>query len=104
MPTDPSHPTICRENALNALIEIRSCYSDLRTFVAGAFDRLDTLAKELGTLETGSGQRRRKTEQEMMQEQIDQLTRLASELALSVAEQKRLTFKQNHAQSEEVKS
>lgn len=89
---------------MNALIEIRSCYSDLRNFVAAAFDRLDALAAELGTQKTGSDQRRRKTEQEMMQEQIDQLTRLASELALSVAEQKQLTFKHNHALPEEVKT
>jgi hypothetical protein len=97
MSTDSPHPSVCRENALNALIEIRECYSDLRAFLAAAFDRLDELADELGARSAMHEHGRPKTDQEIMQEQIDQLTRLTSELALSVAEHKQLTFRRDHA-------
>ena len=97
MPTDLSHPSTCRNNALNALVEIRACHDDLRTFVAGAFDRLDKLVDELRALETVQEQTQRQAERETMQEQIDQLTRLATELAQSVAEQKRLTSERERA-------
>jgi ribosome assembly protein YihI (activator of Der GTPase) len=93
MPSDLLNPSVCRENALNALAEIRACHGDLRTYVAGAFDRLDGLVEELGTQKTDEEQTQRQVDQASMQEQIDRLARLATELAQSVAEQKRLTTK-----------
>jgi hypothetical protein len=86
MPTELSHPSIYRENALNALIEIRACYGEVRTFVAGAFDRLNDLIEELGTPRATRGQAGGRAECEAMQDQIDRLVQLAHELASSVAD------------------
>ena len=43
------NPSVYRENALNALIEIRACHDELRTFLAGTFDRLDEVVDKLRT-------------------------------------------------------
>jgi len=104
MPTDLLHPSNCRENALLALIEIRACYGDLRTFVAGAFDRLDALVEELRTQQTVHERTQRQAEQETLQEQIDQLARLASDLAQSIAENKQLASKREPAQPKEAET
>jgi hypothetical protein len=103
MPTDLLHPSNCREDALNALAEIRACHGDLRTFVARAFDRLDAVVEELRTQRTVHDRTNRQAEQEDLQEQIDQLSRLASDLAHSVAEHKQLTAR-DHAQPEEAET
>ena len=104
MSTDLLHPSNCRENALLALIDIRACYGDLRTFVAGAFDRLDTLVEELRTQTTVHERTQRQVEHETLQDQIDQLARLASDLAQSVAEHKGLASKQDRAQPKEAET
>lgn len=91
------HPPVCRENALNALTEIRACHEDIQAFVTGAFDRLDNLVDELRGHTTTPLNIARQAERETMQEQIDQLAKLATELAHSVAEHKQLTAKQEQA-------
>jgi hypothetical protein len=102
MPTELSHPSIYRENALNALIEIRACYGEVRTFVAGAFDRLDELIEELGTPQAVRGQLGGRAEREAMQGQIDRLVQMAHELAASVAEHIQLPVDHDHAQPKEA--
>jgi hypothetical protein len=104
MPTELSHPFMYREKALNALVEIRACYSDMQAFVAAAFDRLDKLVDELGTPNLAAKVTKWSAEQDSMQEQIDRLARLANDLAESVAEQKRVSVKPNHAQPEELET
>lgn len=91
MSSQLSDPIVHRENALNALIEIRACYDDLQSFLAGTFARLDGLADDVRILQTAVDRTKRHAEQDVMQQQIDQLARLANELAQSVAEQKQLT-------------
>ena len=71
MPTELSHPSTCRDDALNALVEIRACHVDLRTYVAGAFERLDRLVEQLRAQKSTSSQGISHTEQEAMQAQID---------------------------------
>ena len=41
------NPSAYREDALNALIEIRACHDELRTFLAETFDRLDEVLDRL---------------------------------------------------------
>lgn len=91
MPIDLSHPSICRENVLNALGEVRACRGDLWTYVAGAFDRLDKLVEDIGAQKGTQEPTQRRAEQDSMQVQIDQLAQLATELARSVAEHRQLT-------------
>jgi hypothetical protein len=97
MPSELLQPSVYRENALNALVEIRACYGDMQKFVAGAFDRLNGLVAELGLSELPKGQTRLRVEREAMQDQIDQLAQLANELAQSVAEHRRLSATQEPA-------
>jgi hypothetical protein len=102
MGTDSLHPSVCRENALNALTEIRAYHSDFRTLVVGAFDRLDKLVDEFRSQKIEQEQAQPGPEREMMQDQIDQLARLAHDLAQSVAEHKQLTANRLHAQPKEA--
>jgi hypothetical protein len=104
MPTELSHASIYRENALNALIEIRACYGEVRTFVAGAFDRLDELIEELGTPPVTRGQTGGRAEHEAMRGQIDRLVQLAHELAASVADHMQRPVDHNHARPEEAET
>jgi hypothetical protein len=99
MPTDLLHASNCRENALNALGEIRACYSDLHTFVAGVFDRLDTVVEELRSEISAHESTKWQQEQSTLQIQIDRLSLLTADLAQSVAEQKHLTAEREHVQA-----
>jgi hypothetical protein len=104
MPTELSHPSIYRENALNALIEIRACYGEVRTFVGSAFDRLDEMIEELGTPPTTRGQTGGRAEREAMQDQIDRLVQLAHELAASVADHVQRPVDHDHARPQEAEA
>jgi hypothetical protein len=104
MPTDLLQPSNCRENAMNALAEMRACYSDLRTFATGMFDRLDAVVEELRSEIAGQEWTKWQAEQDTLQEQIDRLAQLAADLAQSVAEQKQLTTKREHAPPERTET
>jgi len=84
------NPSVCREDALNALIEIRACHDELQAFLAATFDRLNGLVDKLRTERAGQGQAKQQTEGGTLQGRIDQLAHLAAELAQSVAERERL--------------
>jgi hypothetical protein len=101
MPTEPLRPSVCRENVAHALAEIRACYGDVRTYVAGAFERLDKLVEEAGA-QTAREPTARQPEQAAIQEQIDQLARLAAQLTQSAVEHKRMTFNRSEAEREEA--
>jgi hypothetical protein len=79
--------SVCREDALNALVEIRACHDELRTFLADTFDRLDEVVGRLRRQEPASARVARHADPDVMQGQIDHLTRLVSELAHTVKKQ-----------------
>jgi hypothetical protein len=79
-----SNPSVCRENALNALLEIRACHDELRTFLADTFDRLDEVVGKLRNLEPAPAHVERHADADAMQDQIDHLTRLVTDLARTV--------------------
>jgi hypothetical protein len=79
-----SNPSACREEALNALTEIRACHDELRTFLAETFDRLDEVVGKLRQQEPAAAQVERRADPDVMQDQIDHLTRLVSDLAQTV--------------------
>jgi hypothetical protein len=85
MSVELQHPSVYREEALNALIEIRACHDELKAFLAGVFDRLDDLllTKSLAA-EAAPAPAESPGERDAMQMQIDQLTRLVSDLARTV--------------------
>jgi hypothetical protein len=89
------NPTAYREDALNALIEIRACHDELQEFLAAAFDRLDALVGKLRTERGEQGEVQRQPEGGTLQNQIDLLARMAAELAQSVAERERETAPQS---------
>jgi hypothetical protein len=93
MRTESLHPSIYRENALNALIEIRACYAESQAFVDGAFDRIERLIDEVRAQKPPRAPTKAQppSERDTMQDQIDQLARLATELAHSVAEHKQMS-------------
>jgi len=75
--------SVCQEHALNALIEIRACHDELRTFLADTFDRLDEVVNHLRP-ERPVAHVERVADAVVMQDQIDHLTRLVSDLAHSI--------------------
>jgi hypothetical protein len=88
--------------AREALAEIRASQAELQAFVAGVFDRLDSLvvgrvaslsqgADGLPAAETG----RQPMEPEVMQSRIDQLAAVAAELTALAAEQRRVLAKRD---------
>lgn len=97
MSVDLLNSSIRGENARNALAEIRACAGELQAFVAGEFDRIEALADEIIARQTSRDQTRHRAERKMMQDQIDQLARVAAEVAELVAEQKRLSGKRDRA-------
>ena len=74
----------CREDALNALVEIRACQDELRTFLADTFDRLDEVVGRLRHREPALADIEPHATPDAMQGQIDHLTRLVNELAHTV--------------------
>jgi hypothetical protein len=104
MPTDLLHPSDCQEQASNALGEIRACYGDLQTFVAGVFDRLDAVVEELRSEMSAHEWTKWQAEQSTLQVQIDRLALLASDMAQSIAEQKHLTVERERAQPEKAEA
>jgi hypothetical protein len=104
MSSESLHPSVYRENAVSALVEIRACYGDMQKFVAGAFDRLGEVVAELGSSELPKGQTKKRAEREAMQDQIAQLAQLANDLAQSVAEHKRGSSAQQPARPNEAKA
>jgi predicted nucleic acid-binding Zn-ribbon protein len=81
--------SISREDALDALVEIRACHDELQAFLTATFDRLDDLVDKLRADQTGQTQVKRRMEGETLQDRIDQLARLAAELAQSMSERER---------------
>jgi hypothetical protein len=79
-----SNPSACREEALNALIEIRPCHDELRTFLAETFDRLDEVVGGLRQQKPEPAQVERRPDPDAMQDQIDHLARLVNDLAKTV--------------------
>lgn len=79
-----SNSTDCREHALNALIEIRACHDELRTFLAETFDRLEEIVGQLRHDQPAAESVDPPAESDMMQNQIDYLTRLVNDLAHSI--------------------
>jgi hypothetical protein len=92
------NPSAYRENARNALIEIRACHDELQAFLGATFDRLDELADKLRTDQTGQKQPRRQDESGTLHDRIDLLARLAAELAQSVGEQEELAAEQKQTE------
>ena len=82
--------SVSREDALNALIEIRACHDELQTFLAATFSRLDDLVDKLRAEQPGQEQVERRTDGGSLQDRIDQLARLAAELAQSMTEREPL--------------
>ena len=72
-----------------ALAEIRACPGELKTFISGVFDQLDSLTDQLRRYEIS----RRQAEGQAVQGQIDRLSAVAAQLAETMAEQKRLASK-----------
>ena len=95
MSAESLSPSVCREDALNALTEIRACRGELQAFLAATFDRLDSLIDRLQTERPGQEQSGPQTEAGTLQNQIDQLARLATDLAQSVAKRERRGAGQN---------
>jgi hypothetical protein len=85
--TDQSPGWGCAKKALE---EIRACPGDLRALFLGAFDQLDELADKLIAQELARQHTERQTERDVLGGQIERLASLASELAESVAAQKKL--------------
>ncbi len=95
MSVDLLNPSIRGEKAKNALAEIRACSGELQAFVNGEFDRIEALADEIVARQTSHDQTRHQAERKMMQDQIDQLARVAADVAELVAEQKQLSGKRD---------
>jgi hypothetical protein len=93
------NPSVSREDALDALVEIRACHDELQAFLTATFDRLDDLVDKLRANQTGQTQVKRRMEGETLQDRIDQLARLAAELAQSVAERERLAAGKERTES-----
>jgi hypothetical protein len=83
-------PLAHRENAQNALAEIRAWNDELQKFMVDEFNRLDELVDALLAQQASLEQAHRQSEREMLQEQIDKLAQVATELAKTLAEQRRL--------------
>jgi hypothetical protein len=94
-----SNPLACREDALNALGEIRACHDEMRAFLTETFDRLDDVVSKLrhpqNPPEVAAPRRAAPKEvapeyaelpadQDMMQDQMEYLTRLVTDLANTV--------------------
>jgi hypothetical protein len=78
------------DSASKALAELRESPLELQKFVGGMFDELDVFAhKQLGR-EFASQQSQVRAEREAIQNQLDHLTMLMSELTKTVTDQKRL--------------
>ena len=78
------NPSVYREDALNALVEIRTCHDELRTFLAETFDRLDEVLDRLRNKEAAPARVERHSDPAEMQDQIDHLASLVTELARTV--------------------
>jgi hypothetical protein len=98
------NPSACREDALNALIEIRACRDELQTFLEAAFDRLDHLVDGLRSERSGQGEVKHPTDGGTLQNQIDLLARMAAELAQSVAKRGPRTAGQSRTRSQEAET
>jgi hypothetical protein len=85
----------------HALAELGAGHSELQALVSGIFDRLDELADEFLGRKNASDQKPEQAEWESLQSQISQLTLVATELAESVANQKRLAARRNRRNEEE---
>lgn len=99
-----SNPSICREGALNALAEIRACHDELRTFLADTFDRLDEVVGRLRNEEPSLAHVERYAEPDAMQDQIDHLTHLVTELARTVKKPERTPVGNSGASSSEAET
>ena len=99
-----SNPSECRENALNALIEIRACHDELRTFLADTFDRLDEVLGKLRSQEPAPAHVEWHADPDAMQDQIDHLTRLVTDLARTVKTPEQTTVGNNGASSSEAET
>jgi hypothetical protein len=98
------NPSAYREDALNALTEIRACHDELRTFLADTFDRLDNIVNRLRhpaavpiVAQEVVENVEPPVDRDMMQDQMDYLTRLVTDLANSVKEREPTTAGKNGA-------
>jgi hypothetical protein len=98
----PPNLSACQENALSALLEIRACHEQLRTFLDETFDRLDEVVGRLRRHEGLPAQTERRADPDAMQEQIDHLTRLVTDLACTVKKRERTSVEEDGAQSSEA--
>ena len=98
------NPSVCREDALNALSEIRACHDELRTFVGETFDRLDDVVSRLRRQAPVPPPVERRADPDVMQGQIDHLTRLVSELAHTVKKREPPATGESGAKSSEAKT
>ncbi len=93
MSIETASPPVASDCARNALAEIRKCQTELEEFLAETFERLDGLAEELLTNEINHQEHLRQAEREAVDQQVERLAALATELAHTVAEQKHLVAK-----------
>lgn len=75
--------SVCRQDALSALAEIRACQEELQTFLAETFDRLDEVVGRLRR-QGPVARTERCADPNVMQDQIDHLTQLVNDLARTV--------------------
>jgi len=98
------NPSICLEDALNALAEIRACHDELRTFLADTFDRLDEVVSQLQNRGAALKPAETHLDRDVMQEQIDYLTRLVTDLAQTVNKRERTPAEQNLTELSKAKT
>jgi len=93
------NPSIRPEDALNALAEIRACHDELRTFLTDTFDRLDDVVNQLQNGGAALKPAETHLDRNVMQDQIDYLTRLVTDLALTVEKREQAPAGQNRIES-----
>jgi hypothetical protein len=98
------NPSVCQEDALNALIEIRACHDELQTFLSSTFDRLDELVDRLRIEHASQRRAKRQMEPGSLHDQIGLLARIAAELAESVGDGEGQTDEQDGAESPEAEA
>jgi hypothetical protein len=90
----PLPSTFAPENRLrDALGDIRACYAEIESFMAGTFDKLEQVLDEARTEQAVDGQAKRLAERDTLDGQIARLAAIAEQLAQSVAQQQQWTAK-----------
>jgi len=80
MSAEPVHASGGWSCVRDALAEMRACLGGLQTITTEAFDQLDGVVEALLVRDMASQQAQQRTERESLQDRIDQLIQVASEL------------------------